>query len=78
MSSRLTQKDRNLAKQMFATSDRLNREARAILLPDLTRETDSVDNLKDLEDDLLHVVYIVRELRFEQQETVIHKKGQNA
>lgn len=68
------QMQRNIAKELFQTSDLINSFGRALLQPDVPNFTK--EQLRDLEDEILSAWLHVRTVR--KHITPIHVKGQSA
>lgn len=71
---RIRQSQKNMAKELFQTSDLINSFGRALLQSDVPQWT--VDQLRDLEDEIFGALLHVRATR--KLVTPIHVKGQNA
>ena len=74
MSKKITQTRKNVAKEMFRTSDLMNSFGRALVQSDVQQFTP--EQLRDLEDEIFGALLLVRDAR--KLLTPIHVKGQNA
>lgn len=71
---KVRQTQKNMAKEMFQTADLINAFGRALLQSDVPQWT--VEQLRDLEDEIFGALLTVRSARH--LITPIHVKGQNA
>ena len=73
MAKKITQRQRNLAKEMFAAADAINDFGRSLLQPDTTQSGPA--DLRVLEDRLFGALIVVRQHRHEMT-NIIMRKGQ--
>lgn len=74
--SKVTQQKKNTAKELFRVSDLMNSFGRTLLQSDVPTWT--VNQLRDLEDELFGSLLLIRGIRHSMTATPIHEKGQNA